>query len=187
MGRRKTRCSGACSASRSSRVSQTGLESSIARSTATKSLLRTNGRASGFPLSASLAMNLRLMGVCTCQVWCETPRTRSGCTTIGSAKRQKCLRWRQKHRSLATAASLKATKTSGRPPTPRIGLIWRSTRMLLTVKALFCRFRSGRSRRWHRVGCYRLKQGPQKTSKAPQGSTTPLWAWVATNAPVKRS
>ena len=126
------------------------------------------------------------MDACTCLAWFVMPRMPNGCTTIGLAKRLKCWLWLPKLHLLAMVVSLKATKTSGRQLTPRIGLIWRSIQTLQTVKALRCHYHSVLNRQWPPAAFYRLRRVRQRTLNPRQASTTHPWAWVPTNAPEKR-
>ena len=126
------------------------------------------------------------MDACTCQAWFGTPRTLNGCTTIGCPKRQKCLPWLPRLHLLAMVVNLKATKTSGKQLTHRIGLIWRSIQTLQTVKALRCHYHNALNRQWPPAAFYRLRRVRQRTLNPRQDSTTHPWAWVPMNAPEKR-
>jgi hypothetical protein len=49
----------------------------------------------------------------------------------------------------------------------------------------FCHYPSGHSLQWPPAAYCRPRQGRLKTSRAPLGSTTPVWAWEATSAAAK--
>ena len=127
------------------------------------------------------------MAVCTSAAWFVTLKMPSVCTTIGYPKRQKCWPWLPKHHLLVMVGSLRATRTSGRLRTRRIGRIWRSILMLQTAKVPLCHYPSVPSRQWPPAGYCRPRRVRQRTLNQLPANTTHLWAWVPMSAAVKPS
>jgi len=81
-----------------------------------------------------------------------------------------------RHRSSATAGSLKGTRCSGKLQTPKTGPTLRSTQTLQTAQAPFCRCPSVQPHRCPRPASYRPKWALPTTLSRSRGSTTQPWA-----------